>query len=884
MKKCYVLFALVLLLPGTVIIAQTIGSGSRMNEIFQRTNLAAGPTRLYDPWEITYGPDGYLWITEARPYKVYRMDPVTGVKTQVLDLSNTGGFSPASFRRTFATNQNPWPQGGLAGLAIHPQFNNPSTKYVYVSYSRTFDSTSATTNGGVFFTNSIVRFTYNTGTGLLENPIVVCDTLPGSNDHNSQRMIIAPVAGTYYLFYAQGDMGAGQFSNLVRANKAQDTSSYQGKILRFNLEEDMADVGLDRWIPDDNPFNTTSPAKQSAVWATGIRNNQGFAYDSVRNILYGAQHGPFSDDEINIIEKAKNYGHPRVIGYSWDHNYDSAKAGPINSALPFITDEYKYAMDTIGVSGYRDPIYSFYPAQKGNTITPSASPLWSVQYIYSNQTYPGPPSSGAAQNLNNYWYSEGISGLGLYNYSVIPGWKNSLLVAALKGGKVMRLQLNSAGTGVLKTAPYDTIALFRSTNRFRDMAISPDGRTIFTIIDSSATTSGPTTGNPIISACRGCVQKYTFLGYADNAGTSTIPGHVQVADGKGGICENANAVVINSANNNTSLWVPITDTLSNIVAEINANGNNLDTVNTSIYINTGAVREATINNTLFLDRNITITPQTQPATPVSIRLYIKNTELTALKNAVNSLSQPSGVSSINSLSIYKNNDICSPAPDIVANAIVAAPYAQGGDYALQASVNSFSTFYFAKTGSVLPLYLLSFKGTINKNTAQLQWVTQDESGTRQFIVQRSSNGRDFDSIGTVTAKGGSARSSYGFNDAGLYELSQPVVYYRLKIMDADGKYSYSSIVQLTLTGSKGIITIHPNPVVADAIVEITATVNENAGWQLVDNTGKTVMYSNVLLKKGTNVININSSKLPAGIYYLKVTGNNINGKVKLQKL
>jgi hypothetical protein len=380
------------------------------------------------------------------------------------------------------------------------------------------------------------------------------------------------------------------------------------------------------------------------------------------------------------------------------------------------------------------------------------------------------------------------------------------------------------------------------------------------------------------------VQKYTFLGYADNAGTSTIPGHVQVADGKGGICENANYVVINSANNNTNLWVPITDTLSNIVAEINANGNDLDTVNTSIYINTGAVREASINNTLYLDRNITITPQTQPATPVSIRLYVKNTELTALKNAVNSLSQPSGVTSINNISIYKNSDICSPALSIAANAVIATPYTQGGDYALQASVNSFSTFYFAKTGSVLPLYLLSFKGTINKSAAQLQWITQDEAGTRRFIVQRSGNGRDFDSIGAVTAKGGSARTNYEFNDAGVYEVSQPVVYYRLKIVDADGKYSYSMVVPLTITGSRGIITIRPNPVVADAIVEIAATVDENAGWQLIDNTGKAVMYSNVLLKKGANVININISKLPAGIYYLKVTGNNINGKVKLQKL
>jgi trimeric autotransporter adhesin len=884
MKKYLWLLSLLLVGPVLPAAAQIVGPGSRMKEIFERVDLASGPTRLYDPWEITYGPDGFLWITEARPYKVYRMDPSNGNKVQVLDLSLGGGFSPSSFRRTFSINQNPWPQGGLAGLAIHPHFmKSPSPKkYVYISYTRSYDSVSVTSNGGIFFTNSIVRFTYNTTTGLLDNPEVICDTLPGSNDHNSQRMIIAPVGSTYYLFYAQGDMGAGQFSNLVRANKAQDTSSYEGKILRFNLEED-GDAGmLDKWIPNDNPFN--SGPVQSAVWVTGIRNSQGFAYDSVRHILYSAQHGPFSDDEINIIERAKNYGHPRVIGYSWDHNYDSAKAGPSNSKLPFITDEYKYAHDTIGTAGYGEPIYSFYPAAKGNTITPSSSPLWSVQYIYSNQTYPGPPSSGSAQNLNNFWYSEGISGLGLYNNSTIPGWKNSLLATALKGGKIQRLKLSSDGMSVIKTAPYDTVACFRSPNRFRDVAISPDGRTIFTIIDSSQTTSGPTTSNPIISACRGCVQKFTFLGYAHNGTTSTIPSHIPVAMGKAGICENANAVVINSAHNNTNLWVPITDTNSHVVAEINANGNNLDSVFTTIYINGGAVREFMPNHTLYMDRNLTITPQVQPSTAVSIRLYVRDAELTALKNAFNSLSQPSGIASIGDIVIVKNADPCGPEVMGRTSLVATTDYTQAGDYALQGNITSFSTFYFAKSGAVLPLYLLSFKGNINKYAASLQWITQDEHDTKRFIIQRSSNGRDFDSVGTVMAKNTSTRSNYSFTDADLYLFAGSTVYYRLRIIDADGQYSYSPVVPLSLSGTKGIITIRPNPVVTDAVIDITAPASENAGWQLIDNTGNVVMYNNVLLKKGANAVHINMSTLPSGIYYLKVSGNKTNGKVKLQKL
>jgi glucose/arabinose dehydrogenase len=80
-------------------------------------------------------------------------------------------------------------------------------------------------------------------------------------------MIIAPVTagGTNYLFYAAGDMGSGQFANRMRPQNAQNPDSYEGKILRFNLEPVSGS-----WIPADNPYSTTS-----AVYSIGIRNNQG---------------------------------------------------------------------------------------------------------------------------------------------------------------------------------------------------------------------------------------------------------------------------------------------------------------------------------------------------------------------------------------------------------------------------------------------------------------------------------------------------------------------------------------------------------------------------------------------------------------------------------
>ena len=157
---------------------------------------------------------------------------------------------------------------------------------------------------------------------------MVCDTLPGSSDHNSQRIIIAPVNGTYYLFYANGDMGAGQFGNAARVENAQNLDCYEGKILRFNIAPDGDAGSYDQWIPNTNPFNSTL-GKQSAVWAFGFRNNQGFAYAKINgtDYLYGQMHGPFSDDEINVLHGGGNYGHPLVVGYKKDGNYDSAGAG-----------------------------------------------------------------------------------------------------------------------------------------------------------------------------------------------------------------------------------------------------------------------------------------------------------------------------------------------------------------------------------------------------------------------------------------------------------------------------------------------------------------------------------------------------------------------------
>ncbi|MCR6722309.1 MAG: PQQ-dependent sugar dehydrogenase [Chitinophagaceae bacterium] len=209
-----------------------------MNELFYRSTLVpskeSNAAVLQDPWEITYGPDDSLWITEAKGYRVRKVHPVNGGRRTILNLRNeSGAFATTEYRRTFSDGQSPWPQGGMMGLAIHPDYNHPTTpkKYVYIAYVRNYVGNNQTYNGeyisGRLFWTWIVRFQYQNG--QLVSPVKICDTIRGSNDHNSGRMIIAPVNGVNYLFYAEGDMGGGQFDNHNRVNKAQWKNSYEGK-------------------------------------------------------------------------------------------------------------------------------------------------------------------------------------------------------------------------------------------------------------------------------------------------------------------------------------------------------------------------------------------------------------------------------------------------------------------------------------------------------------------------------------------------------------------------------------------------------------------------------------------------------------------------------
>lgn len=390
------------------------------------------------PHDLVYGPDNNIWYTERFAGTVSYVDPSSNLKTVVLTLGSKmvrGGG-----------------QDGLMGLALHPEFLT-GKPYVYISY--TYQSLSSTVRK-----TRIERYTYNFSTLLLESPVTILENIPGSNDHNSARISIGP---DLKLYYSVGDMGAGQYDNISRANNAQNPNIYEGKILRLNTEPD----GLGSWIPVDNPF--TNGGQTTAVYTLGHRNPQGLVWGNVNgtDILYSSEHGPFSDDEINAIQIGRNYGWPQVAGYC-DGNYNGMTIGG------FAVVNEQNNCTTLNA---KEPLRSIFPSSN-------------------------PPSGGD----NMTWPSIGPSGTDFYGGLAIPGWQNSLLVATLKGGVVARYKLSNDGQSIIS----DTINYFRGMGRFRDVVVSPDGLRIYVACDSSGSTSGPTGNVTTTPANPGSILEFTY--------------------------------------------------------------------------------------------------------------------------------------------------------------------------------------------------------------------------------------------------------------------------------------------------------------------------------------------------------------------------------------
>jgi len=388
---------------------------------------------LAGPWEVAWGPDGFLWITERVGKRVTRVNPTDGSRTVAVTIDEV--------HQTLS-------QDGLLGLALHPDLlKSKGTDYVYVAYTYNADPGSR-----VDLRMKVRRYTYEPLMQRLSSPVDILAGLPHGTDHGGGRMVFGP-DGKLYL--SRGDHGSNFLANYCDPNHAQDLptaaqvqasdwSLYQGKILRINV---------DGSIPRDNP---TINGVRSHIYSYGHRNPQGLAFAG--NRLFESEHGESIDDEVNLISPGGNYGWPLIAGYQDDQSYVYANWSA-SSPQPCASLKFNVFNPPPSVPRQRES-----EAHVPNFVPP-------VKTFFTVPTSYDLPTLGNA--------TVAPAGIKVYTSGAIPGWRNSLLMTTMISGVVFRMPL----TGDRQSPVGAPVAYFKTGNRYRDIAIAPDGLRLYVATD-----------------------------------------------------------------------------------------------------------------------------------------------------------------------------------------------------------------------------------------------------------------------------------------------------------------------------------------------------------------------------------------------------------------
>ncbi len=218
------------------------------------------------PWEIKWGYDGFIWMTE-RPGIVSRVNVETGEKNIILDIQNS----------VYSGNN----EAGLLGMEFHPEFSTNHILFMTYTFIQ-----------GNQIKERLSSFTYNINSETLENEQILLNNINGYTTHIGSRILALE---DLTILISTGDAQDQPAS--------QDVDELTGKILRMDISENNFGG-----IPADNPI------PNSYVWSWGHRNAQGLEL-APNGIIYSSEHGPTTDDELNILVPNRNYGWPYVQGF-----------------------------------------------------------------------------------------------------------------------------------------------------------------------------------------------------------------------------------------------------------------------------------------------------------------------------------------------------------------------------------------------------------------------------------------------------------------------------------------------------------------------------------------------------------------------------------------
>lgn len=206
------------------------------------------------------------------------------------------------------------------------------------------------------------------------------------------------------------------------------------------------------------------------------------------------------------------------------------------------------------------------------------------------------------------------------------------------------------------------------------------------------------------------------------------------------------------------------------------------------------------------------------------------------------------------------------AGNTIISPTTVTPYGSG--YLFTASFAGFSKFFLVNQQVALPLTLLSFSGTAMQNNVLLSWTTSSEQNTSHFEIQRSVNGNDFVTTGTVQAAGNSSSvRQYNFTDTHPGEVN----YYRLKMVDIDGRFEYSQVIIIRLQATEQKIWV-TNPFSNQIRIRF-ANIPQKKITLRLENAAGQLMYMREVSPAGEIIIDLPGKELNKGIYFLRIAAD-----------
>jgi hypothetical protein len=209
-----------------------------------------------------------------------------------------------------------------------------------------------------------------------------------------------------------------------------------------------------------------------------------------------------------------------------------------------------------------------------------------------------------------------------------------------------------------------------------------------------------------------------------------------------------------------------------------------------------------------------------------------------------------------------------------------AAYGTGGT---QAQNSAFAWTTLSPAGATLPVKISYFNAAKGNDYNTLNWRAECTSAEATFVVERSSNGTDFTAINTFTASQQRCLQPFDFTDNGT--ANKGTLYYRLKVIDENGRVNYSAIVKVGANQSDvQLVSVAPNPVVNVANISLSSVKKDVVDLQVISMEGKLVYRTMVTVQPGTSIVNLDVTSLQKGMYIIKGTfGNGEMSTVKFAK-